>query len=173
MNDETPAGAGGDGPFGGVRTLGVVSDTHGRLRSRLLDGLADADLLLHAGDVVEPDHLEQLAVLAPVRAVWGNVDGPGLRRLLPEERELEVGGMRVGMRHGHQGVEAEALTSRFPDAGMVVHGHTHEPRWDRAGGTVILNPGSAGPRRAGKPVTAARVLLGQEGPRVEFLDLAD
>lgn len=173
MHDEPPAGAGGDGPFDGVRTVGVVSDTHGRLRSCLFDELADADLVLHAGDVVEAAHLEELAVLAPVRAVWGNVDGPDLRRRLPEERELTVGGMRVAIRHGHQGVAAEELTSRFPDAGIVVHGHTHEPRWDRAGGTVILNPGSAGPRRAGKPVTAARVLLEEEGPRVEFLDLAD
>lgn len=171
MQDETSTEE-GDRPFDGVRTVGVVSDTHGRLRSELFDGLADVELVLHAGDVVEAAHLGELAVLAPVRAVWGNVDGPELRRRLPEERELTVGGVPVAVRHGHQGVAVDELRARFPDARIVIHGHTHEPRWERAGGTVVLNPGSAGPRRFRKPVTAARLLLEEAGPRVEFLDLA-
>ncbi len=167
--------SGDEGPesFDGVRTVGVVSDTHGRLRPALFDHLGDVGLVLHAGDVVEPAHLEDLAALAPVRAVWGNVDGSGLRRRLPEECRLVVDGVSLGMRHGHQGTGAEALVSRFPGSRVLVHGHTHEPRWEPVGDAVILNPGSAGPRRPGKPVTAARLLLGGDEPRVEFLDLRD
>jgi putative phosphoesterase len=159
--------------FEGIRVVGVVSDTHGRLRPSLFDRLGDVGLVLHAGDVVEPAHLNDLGALAPVRAVWGNMDGQGVRSRLPEACRLVVNGVPVGMWHGHRGTGAEALVSRFPGARILVHGHTHEPRWERVGDAVILNPGSAGPRRPGKPVTAARLLLGGDEPRVEFLDLRD
>lgn len=157
----------------GARTLGVVSDTHGQLRGGLFRHLKDVDLVLHAGDVVVEDHLEDLAALAPVRAVWGNMDGAELRRRLPEEMELRTGGYIMAMRHGHQGVDAGELTTRFPRAQVIVHGHTHEPRWEERAGSFLLNPGSAGPRRRGKPVTAARLSLEGEKPEVEFLQLAD
>lgn len=161
-----------DEAFEEVRRVGVVSDTHGRLRAELLERFSDVELVLHAGDVVDPAHLDELSIIAPVRAVWGNMDGPDLRRRLPEERTLLVGGMRLAMRHGHQGLAMDELASRFPGARILIHGHTHEPRWEESGGIVVLNPGSAGPLRPGKPVTAARLLLSDDGPRVEFLDLS-
>lgn len=167
-------GESGPERFPEAARIGVVSDTHGLLRPELFDRFADVDLILHAGDVVHMEHLLDLGVLAPVRAVYGNVDGPELRRRLPRELELEVGGVRIVMAHGHRGLDAEALLERFPRAAVVIQGHTHLPRHERSGDVLLLNPGSAGPRRSGKPVSAARISVrdGEAEARHVMLDEA-
>lgn len=144
--------------------IGVVSDTHGLLRPELFHRFADVDLILHGGDVVHEEHLLDLEVLAPVRAVFGNVDGPELRRKLPAVRVMDTGSVRIVMAHGHLGLDAERLVERVPDAHVAIQGHTHLPRLERRGGVLILNPGSAGPRRPGKPVSAALLDVGDGAP---------
>lgn len=161
--------------------LGVVSDTHGLLRPALLEAFQDVDHILHAGDVGDPAILADLEVLAPVTAVWGNVDGGAVRAVTEESVEGRVGGLPFALIHGHQVADAyERLADRFPAARLIVHGHSHLPGVRRVGAARLLNPGSAGPRRFGKPVSAAVVEIGppsaEEGPsdpRVRFLDLGD
>ena len=134
----------------------VLADTHIRRGSsrRLPDAvyahLEAADLVLHAGDVLVTDVLDELSGFAPVHAVLGNNDAE-LVGVLPETRLLDVDGIRIGMVHdsGPTKGRAARLRRRFPDADVVVFGHSHIP-WDQDGldGQVLFNPGSPTERRS-------------------------
>lgn len=151
--------------------IGVISDTHGFLRSDVFGAFRGVARILHAGDVGEPRILTELEVLAPVTAVWGNVDGPEVREATREMAEGEVAGVRFALVHGHQVRDYADLPGRFPGADLVVHGHSHVPTVGRRDGTVILDPGSAGPKRFGKPVTVALVEVEEGEISVRHLDL--
>ncbi len=135
--------------------VGVVADTHlrrgwsRRLPAAALAELERADVILHAGDLVIPEVLDQLRALAPVHAVLGNNDTE-LVGALEEEVALDLEGVAVAMVHDsgpRTGREAR-LRRRFPDADVVVFGHSHIP-WDAEGldGQRLLNPGSPTERR--------------------------
>ena len=133
----------------------VVADTHMRrawdrsLPGPAWDVLAGADVILHAGDVVEGWVLDELAALAPVHAVLGNNDRELVGRL-PETLEVELDGVRVGMIHdsGPAAGRARRLHERFPDRDVVVFGHSHIPWNERGvGGQLLFNPGSPTERR--------------------------
>jgi len=111
--------------------------------------LAQADLILHAGDVTAAPVLELLRELAPVQAVYGNMDDPELCASLPERLVVETAGARIGMLHipGPAAGRAVRLIGAFPDCDAVVYGHTHLPQVTRDGGVWILNPGSPTERR--------------------------
>ena len=111
--------------------------------------LRSADLILHAGDFVTASVLEELRGLAPVEAVLGNVDEAALRAVLPEERVVEAGGVRIGMTHdgGPRAGREARLAARFAGCAAVVYGHTHLPQVVRVDGVWILNPGSPTERR--------------------------
>lgn len=157
----------------GPTVVGVVSDTHGLLRPEVLQLCRGAALILHAGDVGEPRILTDLATLAPLRAVWGNVDGWEVRRELEEAVEVTVQGVTVAVVHGHQVSDYGELPVRHPGARVIVHGHSHVPRVVRRDdGRMLLNPGSAGPKRFDKPVTAALLRVSSGGGlEVEVRDL--
>lgn len=132
----------------------LLSDTHigpsrpgRRLPDRVYDLLAGTDVVLHAGDVTAPDLLHELAGFAPVHAVLGNND---LELRLPERLEVDVDGVRVAMVHdsGPAAGRARRLRRWFPDADVVVFGHSHLP-WREVdpGGQLHLNPGSPTERR--------------------------
>jgi putative phosphoesterase len=135
--------------------IAVVSDTHLPKGARVLpaacvERLRAADLILHAGDLVAVSFLEELRSLGPpVEAVYGNVDEPALRELLPKERVVEAGDTRIGMVHipGPRAGREERLRARFPGCDAVVYGHTHLPQVERLDGVWILNPGSPTERR--------------------------
>jgi putative phosphoesterase len=135
--------------------VAVISDTHMPKGARVLpaaclERLRAADLFLHAGDLVARSFLDELRGLGPpVEAVHGNVDEPELRALLPKERVVEPGGMRVGMTHvpGPRAGRERRLTARFPGCRAIVYGHTHLPQVELVDGVWILNPGSPTERR--------------------------
>jgi putative phosphoesterase len=139
-----------------VTRVVVLADTHlrpgrdKRLPDRAYDELARAELVLHAGDVVTRDLLDELGGFAPVRAVLGNND-VGLTGVLPETDAFDVDGVRVAMIHdsGPRAGRERRMKKRFPDAAVVVFGHSHIP-WNDTGidGQVLFNPGSAIDRRA-------------------------
>jgi len=142
--------------------LGIISDTHGLLRPALFRALEGVDHILHAGDVGPPDILTALEAVAPVTAVTGNTDGFELRHRVPEVQTLELGGIRVVVTHGHQfgrGPTPALLREGWPDAGLVVFGHTHRPLMERIGGAWFVNPGSCGPRRFNLPVEMVRATI--------------
>jgi len=109
-----------------------------------------ADALIHAGDFSAALVLEELRKLCPtVLAVHGNVDDADLRRELPEEIEVEVGGRTVAVIHDAGPAEGRLarMRARFPDADAVVFGHSHLPLHEVDGGFQIFNPGSPTERR--------------------------
>ena len=134
--------------------IGVISDTHGLLRPEVFDVFSGVDLILHAGDVGPPAILADLRAIAPVHAVWGNTDGFDLRGSLPEVFEQEIEGLSFLMVHGHQlgSPTPENLTDRWPDALVIIYGHTHRPLLTLVDRVVtVMNPGGAGQRRFDLP----------------------
>ena len=157
-----------------MRTIGIISDTHGLLRPEALAALEGSDLILHAGDVGDLDFIEQLGRIAPVHAVYGNTDWGEIRGALRGEVVVDLGADDgVLGKDGPQGPVAYLLHDLAdldldPAGGgfrLVVAGHTHEPEIRERGGVMYLNPGSAGPRRLSLPVSVARLTV--EGKRIE------
>jgi putative phosphoesterase len=142
--------------------IGLISDTHGKLRPKVFDVLAGVDLILHAGDVGPIDILTELEAIAPVHAVLGNTDSWELQPRVKESVELELEGKRILLVHGHQlgAPTAERLRAAWPDADIIVYGHTHRQRIDRIDGRLIVNPGAAGAARFDlKPAVAILTLV--------------
>lgn len=134
--------------------LGIISDTHGRLRPEVFDVFERVDHILHGGDVGPADILIELEALAPVTAVYGNTDGMELRAKLPRVATLELDGFYVTVTHGDQlgSPTPAALHDAFPEAEIIVYGHTHRPLLELVDKTVtVMNPGSAGAARFGLP----------------------
>jgi putative phosphoesterase len=133
----------------------AISDTHAPRRwrtcpDRVAEHLRGADLILHAGDVCTADALDELAGYAPVRAVLGNNDGPDVATWgAPETLLLELAGLRVAMVHdaGPAAGRTARMRRRFPDADLVVFGHSHIPLDQTGDGVRIFNPGSPTDRR--------------------------
>jgi putative phosphoesterase len=151
----------------------VLSDTHirrggsRRLPDAVYAMLDQADVVLHAGDILDGDLLAELGGFGPVYAVLGNNDlDPSLSHL-PERRLVEVEGVRIGMVHdsGPREGRAARLRRMFPDAGAVVFGHSHIP-WNEPGleGQLLFNPGSPTDKRA-QPVHTAG-LMEIDGPSI-------
>lgn len=154
----------------------VIADTHiprraKALPERLLPPLESADLILHVGDLMDPKILDELADYAPVRVVRGNLDP--LEAELPEAIEFEFGGARVAMIHdsGSKRGRRTRMRRRFPEARVVVFGHSHIPWNEDKDGLLLLNPGSPTDKRRQPDFTFA--LLRAEGgeARAEILTL--
>lgn len=143
-------------------TVGVVSDTHGRMHPGTLAALAGVDRIVHAGDVGDPAILEILSGVAPVSAVRGNVDRGALAASLPETEVVEIDGVAIYVLHDLATLLIEPAAAGF---GAVISGHSHVPRIETQGGVLYLNPGSCGPRRFRLPTTIARMTI--EDGRVE------
>ena len=134
----------------------LIADTHVPKRardlpSRVWDEVADADVVLHAGDWVEPSLLDTLEARANrLVACWGNNDGEELRRRLPERADVTLDGVRFTVVHetGASAGRGARMTARYPDTDVLVFGHSHIP-WDTTteSGLRLLNPGSPTDRR--------------------------
>ena len=130
--------------------LGLIADTHGKVRSSVHEVFRKVDLILHAGDLGGAEVLEELELLAPVTAVYGNVESAIMKRRLPQVARLEVDDLRFVVTHGDQLVSRRpaALKEAFPDADVIVFGHTHRALIHNFPDfSVVINPGAAGPAR--------------------------
>lgn len=148
--------------------IGLISDTHGLLRPEALRALEGSELIIHAGDVGAPKILEELRRLAPLVAVRGNIDTRACADL-PETAVAEAGSVLMYVLHDLKALDLKPAAAGFA---MVVSGHSHKPSRAERDGVIYVNPGSAGPRRFSLPVTLARVDLGANPWRIEFIDLA-
>lgn len=157
--------------------VAVVSDTHAprfwkRLPPAVAEQLDGVDVILHAGDVCVPSVLDELAAFAPVHVVLGNNDGPDVAAWgAPETLELELEGVRIAMIHdsGPKQGRARRMRARFPDADLVVFGHSHIP-WDTEDdGQRLFNPGSPTDKRRQPRGTMGRLVL--DAGRIVSLDI--
>jgi putative phosphoesterase len=136
--------------------IGVIADTHGLLRPEVFEVFREVDHIVHGGDVGPPALLDELRVIAPVTAVYGNTDGPDLRRCVPRVARLELDGFTIVVTHGDQfgSPTPDKLQAAFPDAEIIVYGHTHRPLLTLVDVVVtVMNPGGAGPRRFDLPAS--------------------
>ena len=156
---------------GDVHVIGLISDTHGMLRGDVHDALAGVELILHAGDVGGDAVLDELELIAPVLAVYGNTDAPGDPRLAASIAR-EIGGVRIHVSHGHElgSPTPEKLIERYP-ADVIVYGHTHKQLVVRAGGRLVVNPGAAGARRFKLEPSVARLTIAAARAEVELVAL--
>jgi putative phosphoesterase len=153
------------------RVLGLISDTHGLLRPDVHTALAGVELILHAGDVGGDDILDELELIAPVRAVYGNTDAPGQPRLA-DAIDLSIGGVSIHVSHGHEiGPPVAAKLLERYTADVVVFGHTHRPLIARAGDRLVVNPGAAGPRRFDIVPSVARLTIRDRRADAELIAL--
>jgi putative phosphoesterase len=111
--------------------------------------LERADLILHTGDITAASVLAELESFAPVAAVHGNMDEPGLRASLPGRRVVEGEGLRIGLVHDARAAAGrhERLLAAFSGCDVIAYGHTHLPEVEKVGQSWIVNPGSPTERR--------------------------
>lgn len=116
--------------------------------------LEDVDHIIHAGDVGSAHVLVELRAIAPVTAVRGNCDAGAWAQSLPAYAEVDLGGARILVGHAAGRLRAEAGDSGLA---VVITGHSHLASLEERDNVLHLNPGSAGPRRFGRPRTVARL----------------
>lgn len=148
-----------------MRTIGVISDTHGLLREEALEALDGSELILHAGDVGDPRILERLAAIAPVHAVRGNTDWGPWADALPTTEAVELGPTGGPLAYVIHELELLDVDPVAAGISVIVYGHTHRPDIRTHQGILYFNPGAAGHRRFRLPVTVGRLAV--EGDRVE------
>jgi putative phosphoesterase len=141
----------------GGLVVGVISDTHGHLYPEVKELLAGVDHIIHAGDVCTPSLLSELRAIAPLTVVRGNCDAGPWADAIPVRAELELGGARILIGHigGRLREEAASRGSGRGGVDVVISGHSHQALVEQKDGVLYVNPGSAGPRRYGRPRTMA------------------
>lgn len=152
-------------PKRSTHLIGLISDTHGLLRSGVHEALRGVELILHAGDVGGQNILDELAEIAPTLAVFGNTDFSGAPGL-SAEIVRRIGSVSVHVSHGHElgSPRPELLLSRYSED-VLVYGHTHRPLIHREGKRLVVNPGAAGAPRFGLRPSVAQLRI--QGDQVD------
>jgi putative phosphoesterase len=151
-----------------MKTIGVISDTHGLLRWEAEAELAAVDHIIHAGDIGTPEILERLQRIAPVTAVRGNNDKDAWADPLPATAIVDIGGHRLYVVHDIAHLDVDPIADRI---GVIIAGHSHKPAVTEKDGVLFVNPGSAGPRRFTLPVAIAKVFIDTGTIRAEIRNL--
>jgi len=150
--------------------IGIISDTHDLLRPEVLDALQGSDCILHGGDISSQRILDRLEQIAPVKAVRGNNDKEWAEHL-PLSLDFELGGIRIFMAH-----KKKDLPRDLTAYDLVIYGHSHQyaSDWQESPGqnrTLLLNPGSCGPRRFIQPITMAVLEIDTDGWFVKQINI--
>ncbi len=148
--------------------VGVISDTHGMLRTAAAHALADVSLIVHAGDIGDPNVLRQLSNIAPVHAVRGNCDWGPWADELPRKAAVEVGAAWLYVLHDICRLDLEP---RVAGMAAVITGHTHRSSERWSDGVLYFNPGSAGARRSSAPATVGRLTVCHDALTAEVIPL--
>ena len=152
-----------------LKLIGVISDTHGLLRPEALDALRGVDRIIHAGDIGGAHIIDELKEIAPVSVVRGNNDRDAWGQSLPETVDLEIDGWRVHVLHNLAELKSNPVDSNVH---AVIAGHSHKPAVNQQDNVLLLNPGSAGPRRFSLPITLAHLTVGPDILRATIIPLA-
>jgi putative phosphoesterase len=155
-----------------IHRLGLISDTHGLVRPGVHDALEGVELILHAGDVGGSSILDELRMIAPVMAVFGNTDPPD-EPGLKDSILLDVDGVSLHVSHGHEiGSPTPARLATRYDADVVVYGHTHRQLVTELDGRLFVNPGAAGPKRFNLKPSVARLTISRGKAEAEVIEIA-
>ena len=147
--------------------IGVIADTHSKMRPEALTVLKGSDLILHAGDVGRDEVLEALEAIAPLVAIRGNIDKTGRAATLPDVRDLQFLGHGFYMLHDVKSLDIDPQ-GRYR---VVIAGHSHKPRNEWIGDVLYFNPGGAGPKRFTLPITVGRLQVSEDGVVGEIVEL--
>ena len=146
--------------------IGILSDTHGLLRDEVIRVLEGCDVILHGGDINRQEILDELEKIAPVYVVRGNNDKEWAERLLVF-LDIEILGLHICMTH-----KKKDLPKDLESYDLVVCGHSHKYEQKQTGSTLLINPGSCGPRRFNQDITLAILTLSEDsGLKVERIDI--
>ena len=143
--------------------IGVISDTHGKLPPSLSDVFFKTDLIIHAGDIGSHEILDQLKSIAPIVAVCGNMDFAPDVHSLNKTETIQVGTTTIHIRHILDNPHTVPESAHID---VVIFGHTHRQEAKWIGKTLFLNPGSAGQRRYGNPLSVALLMI--KGKDISF-----
>lgn len=146
-----------------MMTIGVLSDTHGRVDDQVIDIIRRTDLVLHAGDLDDPKILQALEKEADVVAVRGNMDSGEWSRRLASEEFVQAGDILIYMIHDLHRISIDPVGA---DTRIVISGHTHRPAATQENGVLYLNPGSASFPRGGR--SASMALVNIDGDRFTY-----
>lgn len=149
--------------------IGVLSDTHGLLRPEARAFLLGCDHIIHGGDIGTAQVLEEIAAIAPVTAVRGNIDTGEWARELPETELIRLGNVFAYVIHDLAALDIEPEAA---DVSLIISGHSHIPKIQDRNGVTFLNPGSCGPRRFRLPVSIGEVLIDGEQVQARTVELA-
>jgi uncharacterized protein len=135
-------------------SIGVISDTHGLIRPEVYEALKKSEMIIHAGDIGNPQVLDKLRNIAPVVAVRGNTDRGDWMKDLPHSRIIEADKRLIYVIHNLHEIDLDPVASGIS---AVIYGHSHQPLIRIEKGVLFLNPGSSGPRRFHLPISIALI----------------
>ena len=150
--------------------IGVISDTHGRLPRSAVKVFSDVDLIIHAGDIGEPDILKTLEKVAPTKAVRGNMDTGNWALKLPKNEVIKIEQILLYVLHDVNRLKLQPDSTAY-DA--VISGHTHRPAVEKKHGMLYINPGSAVQPRFGYPPSVALLRIKNNAVQARLIELKD
>lgn len=141
------------------------------LRPEALKALRESQHIIHAGDIGAPEILDQLAEIAPLTAIRGNIDkAPWATSKLPETEVVELGDVSIYVLHNLGDLDLKPEAAGFR---VVISGHSHVPKQETRNRVLYFNPGSAGPKRFKLPITVGKLIIEKGIVRVEIIKIAD
>lgn len=143
-----------------MKKIGILSDTHGLLRPEVIQTLQGCDAILHGGDINRQDIIDRLEQIAPVYVVRGNNDKEWAGHL-PQFLDFELSGLHIFMTH-----KKKDLPKDISLYNLIVYGHSHRYEQKREGSTLLINPGSCGPRRFKQDITLAVMEIEEPDERI-------
>jgi putative phosphoesterase len=150
--------------------IGIISDTHGLLRPEAERRLAGVDHIVHGGDIGRPDIIAELRRIAPVTAIRGNVDIGDWAGEYADTELVRLADRSIFVLHDLNTLRPDPVAVGID---VVISGHSHVPKIDTVGGVLYLNPGSAGRRRFGLPITLATLDVTHDGLQPAIHDLGN
>jgi uncharacterized protein len=151
-----------------IHVIGLISDTHGLIRSEALEALDGVELIIHAGDIGKPEVITALKVIAPVLAIKGNNDIGNWARPFPDTKLVKSGDTQLYVIHNVKELDCDPVARGYQ---AVVSGHSHKPSVTIRDGVLFVNPGSAGPRRFKLPIAVGKLFIRNSKLTAEIIEL--
>ena len=148
--------------------IGVISDTHGRLPQSVLKVFERTDLIIHAGDIGDPEILNSLGKIAPTIAVRGNMDTGKWARRLPQNETVKICRRQLHVLHDVYNLDINLDSNNHH---VVIYGHTHQPQVEKQQRVLYVNPGSAVHPRFGYPPSVVLLQIEGDSIRARLIDL--